>query len=60
MMLNPRIGSQVQLWYKNKEMPLQGRTGTVLVASRRRPRNHGVEIDGRLVVVPCGNLRRPE
>lgn len=60
MMLNPRRGSVVQVWYRagvRDHMPLHGQIGVVLIPSRGRPRNHGVEIDGTLYVVPCGNLR---
>ena len=39
-------------------MPLQNRIGTVELVGRRRPRNHGVRIDGKLYIVPCGNLRK--
>ena len=59
MMSYPRIGQLVQVWYAEDRlpMPLHGRIGTVVVRSRGKPRNHGVEIDGALFVVPCGNLR---
>lgn len=63
MMLNPRIGQRVQCWYRKAVshlFPLHGKVGTVVIASRGKPRNHGVIIDGRLYVVPCGNLRRVE
>ena len=33
------------------------RQAVVAIPSRGRPRNHGVKVDGRIVVVPCGNLR---
>jgi hypothetical protein len=69
MLLNPRIGQLVQIWYGEKArsvMPYHGQVGRVVIRCRRRgkhlrngPRNHAVEIDGRLVVVPCGNLRIP-
>lgn len=61
MMLNPRVGSVVQVWYRESLrgfMPWHGRTGKVLVACRGKPRNHGVEIDGQIVIVPCGNIRK--
>ena len=63
MMTNPRIGQRVQVWYRadmRPIMPYHGRVGIVRIASRGKPRNHGVEIDGRVVVVPCGNLRKYE
>jgi len=38
-------------------MPYHGAAGVVRVVSRGPgPRNTGVELDGRLVVVPRGNL----
>ena len=50
-------------WYAKRyahTMPLHGKIGTVKIANRRgKPRNHGIEIDGVLWVVPCGNLRVP-
>jgi hypothetical protein len=62
MLLNPRVGSTVQVWYRAdmRWMPFHARTAVVRIASHGKPRNHGVEIDGRLVVVPCGNLRKWE
>jgi hypothetical protein len=60
MIVNPALGQRVQVWYRAKLagfMPHHGAVGIVRVASRGRPRNHGIEIAGRLVVVPCGNLR---
>ena len=60
MMLNPRIDSTVQVWYRKglrDHMPLHGATGVVRIASRGKPRNHGIVIRGRFYVVPCGNLR---
>ena len=60
MMLNPRIGSSVQVWYRaglREHMPLHAATGIVRIASRGKPRNHGIEIRGTIYVVPCGNLR---
>lgn len=58
MMLNPRLGQCVQCWYRNRAMPLHGCLAIVRIVSRGKPRNHGVEIDGKLFVVPCGNLRK--
>jgi hypothetical protein len=59
---NPKPGQRVQVWYRKglrDYMPHHGRLGTVAVVSKGRPRNHGVLIDGRMVVIPCGNLRPP-
>ncbi len=63
MICAPRIGQRVQVWYRRElapHMPLHGRTGEVVRASRGKPRNHLVRIDGREYVVPCGNLRAPK
>lgn len=63
MILSPRVGRSVQVWYRaglREHMPLHGRVGVVRVSSRGKPRNHGVEIDGRMYVVPCGNIRRAD
>lgn len=60
MLSNPKVGQRVQVWYGRRSralMPLHGRTGTLIISSRGRPRNHGVLIDGSLYVVPAGNLR---
>jgi len=61
-MVHPRIGQQVQVWYNRRiapTMPLHGKVGVVRVVARGRgPRNHGIEIDDQLWVVPCGNLRK--
>ena len=60
MIFHPRIGQHVRLHYAKRAamvMPYHGRTGVVrVVSSGPGPRNVGVEIDGRLVVVPRGNL----
>lgn len=61
MLLNPRIGQRVQVWYRagvRDHVPLHGKIGTVVIRSKGRPRNHGIEIDGMIYVVPCGNLRK--
>lgn len=61
MISYPHIGQRVQLHYgagwRRVVGSLHGRVGVVRVPSRGKPRNHGVEVDGRIVVVPCGNLR---
>lgn len=63
MLLNPRIGQRVQVWYRESvraAASADGRIGTVVVRSRGKPRNHGVQIGERMYVVPCGNLRSTE
>jgi hypothetical protein len=62
MLSCPKVGTLVQVWYAAQWrafMPLHGRLGIVRVSGRGRPRNHGVEIDGVVWVVPAGNLRKP-
>ena len=64
MILSPRIGQCVQVWYRpvlRDGMPFHGRVGIVRIRSRGRRherRNHGIEIDGQIIAVPCGNLRK--
>jgi len=69
MLSNPRIGERVRVHYAEKKkpgalaakadvMPLHGKTGIVRIRARGRPRNHGVEIDGDVYVIPAGQLRR--
>lgn len=62
MLMHPRIGERVQLWYARRaaaHMPHHGRVGVVqLVARGPGPRNHGVVVGGVLLAVPAGNLRR--
>ena len=63
MLSCPKVGTVVQVWYAARWrdfMPLHGRIGIVKVSSRGRPRNHGIEIDGVVWVVPAGNLRKPQ
>lgn len=63
MMTSPRIGQQVSVRYNQRIcglMPLHGRTGIVRVRSNGKPRNHGIEIDGIIHVIPCGNLFKIE
>jgi len=60
MIITPHIGKEVQVWYRKEWaswMPYHGRIGIVKVCSRGKPRNHGIEIAGVMVVVPCGNIR---
>lgn len=59
MLIFGRVGQSVRIHYNAKRaprMPHHGKVGRLAVVSRGKPRNHGVEIDGRIVVVPCGNL----
>jgi len=59
MIANPRLGQSVRIHYAKRYgdyMPLQDLIGTVVVIGRGRPRNHGVEVAGRIYCIPCGNL----
>ena len=61
MIVNPRIGQTVRIHYNAKAapyMPYHGKIGTVEIVSKGKPRNHGIRIDGVLVVIPCGNLQK--
>ena len=63
MLFGPKVGKLVQLWYAKQYAhlwPLHGRIGPLCIVGTGKPRNHGVEIDGRIVVVPTGNLREPK
>jgi len=59
MIFHPKPGQRVRIHYARRwwPMPYQGRTGVVRILARGRgPRNVGVEIEGRIIVVPRGNL----
>lgn len=59
MVASPRPGQRVRVWYRKEArgiMHLHGKTGTIVICSHGRPRNHAVRIDGTVYVVPCGNL----
>jgi ribosomal protein L21E len=61
VIVNPRIGQTVRIHYNAKvapHMPYHGKTGMVEIVSKGKPRNHGIRIDGELVVIPCGNLQK--
>lgn len=61
MIFGPRPNDRVQLHYAKRFAhlwPLHGKIGVVRIVGNGKPRNHGVEIDGKIVVVPVGNLRR--
>lgn len=65
MISNPTRGQVVQVWYSRERVErapwafhLHGQVGRVVIVARRNPRNHGIHLAGRLVVVPAGNLRK--
>lgn len=61
MIVHPKIGQAVQVWYRREVapgMPYHSRMGRVVTKGRGPgPRNHAVEIEGCVVMVPCGNVR---
>lgn len=61
MIVHPRQGQTVQVWYCRRvapSMPLHGKVGRVVIVARGPgPRNHGIEIGGTVYAVPCGNIR---
>jgi hypothetical protein len=62
MIVHPFIGQRVQLWYAAKWHGwaiYHGKCGVVVGRSRGPgPRNHMIEVEGRKVIVPCGNIRK--
>jgi hypothetical protein len=64
MICHPRIGMRVQIWYAEKWRPWaqwHGKSGTVIKRSTGPgPRNHMIEVHNRIVIVPCGNLRKEQ
>ena len=56
MIINAKVGQKVKCIYKDRNMPLRNKVGVVVISSKGKPRNHGVLIDGKMYVVPCGNL----
>jgi hypothetical protein len=73
---NPRHGQNVRIAYASKRRkvpglglvgflsswaPYHGQIGRVMIpGNARKARNHGVEIDGQIVVVPAGHLQKGE
>lgn len=68
MLSNPKLGTRVIVHYAQKwiDVPhintkhLQDCKGIVVVVCKGRPRNHGVNIDGTVYSIPCGNLKKVE
>ena len=60
MIFHPRPGQRVRIHYAKRSasiMPHHGKVGVVRIVSHGPgPRNVGVEIVGRTLVVPRGNL----
>jgi len=60
MIFHPRPGQRVRVHYAKRSasvMPHHGAAGVVRIVSRGPgPRNVGVEVNGRVVVIPRGNL----
>lgn len=59
MIVSPVKGQQAIIWYRkeNRNLPYHGKLCVVVLPGTGRPRNHLVDVDGTLVVVPCGNLK---
>ncbi len=64
MISAPKPGQLVQVHYNKKAapfMPYHGKIGPVRIVSKARvARNHGVELDGKVIAIPRGNLREPK
>ena len=64
MLSYPKIGDKVMIRYGKKwaqYTPLHGREGIVaIVCLSKRCRNHGIEVDGKLAIIPRGNLFKAE
>lgn len=63
MLSNPKPGQAVLIWYGKQTrdvMLLHGRIGTVVHPGKGSQRNHLVEVDGAVHVVPCGNLEKAD
>lgn len=62
MLANPKRNQLVRVWYAKPirdTMPYHGMVGTVAVACKGKPRNHGVLISVRgIIAIPCGNLHK--
>lgn len=62
MIVHPRIGQWVRIRYGKKYTVkpfLHDRIGKIVYRARGPgPRNHGVLLDGRVYVVPCGHLQK--
>jgi hypothetical protein len=61
MLFNPAKGQRVRLHYRESArrwFPLHGKIGTVKIVGKGKPRNHGVEVEGVMYVVPSGNLQK--
>jgi len=60
VIFRPRLGQCVRIHYAKRSasiMPYHGKVGVVrIVSSGPGPRNVGVQVDGRTVVAPRGNL----
>ena len=60
MLCNPRPGQRVRVWYCKAlahMMPLHGQVGVVRIVGHGKPRNHGIEVDGKTYAVNCGHLQ---
>ena len=61
MIAHPKVGQRVRVRYAKhyrEMMPYHDCIGIVRIVAHYRPLNHGIEIGGRIIVIPCGNLMR--
>lgn len=64
MLVNPCINQAVEIRYNPKirhselGSTLHGKIGRVVVIGRGKPRNHGIDIEGVMYVIPCGNINK--
>jgi len=59
MISSPRPEQRVRVHHAASyapRMPWYDREALMVISGRGKPRNHLVSINGRMVVVPCGNL----
>ena len=64
MLVNPSLSQLVEIRYNPKMRggafgaTLHGQIGRIVIVGKGKPRNHGVEVNGVLHVIPCGNLNK--
>lgn len=61
VLCNPRLNQLVRIRYAAGYahlMPLHDMIGIIRVVGNGRPRNHGVEVQGRMYAIPAGNLMK--
>lgn len=60
MIMQPKVGVTARVHYNKRDAPnrpYHGKIGEIVIVSRGKgPKNVGLEIDGKIVCVPRGNL----